>query len=100
MAAATGWKKKVTRRIIRKGEFIVDAESCIGKTIPKDPDDDEDERIPARKPPSDGDLRALYMEKMHKLFKEKHGESCTPSSTTTNRWFDESYAACIHANRE
>ena len=37
--------RQMTRRIIEKGELVVDADSCIGnKTIPKDPDEDEAEQ--------------------------------------------------------
>ena len=32
------------RRIIKKGELVVDADSCIGKTIPNDPDEEEAEQ--------------------------------------------------------
>ena len=33
----------MTRRIIKKGELVVDADSCIGKTIPDGSDDDDDD---------------------------------------------------------
>lgn len=34
--------RRMTRRIIKKGELVVDADSCISKTIPDGSDDDDD----------------------------------------------------------
>ena len=39
----------MTRRITKKGKVVVDADSCISKTIPDGSDDDDDDDDPRKK---------------------------------------------------